>query len=857
MAEDEGYNTQSPLADVVLCCTSIPPEKRTELAAVASQMGAVHKLDLTSDVTHLIVGDSDTPKYKYVARERPDVKVLGLEWVEAVRVSWMAGGETDVGALEDQYRLPTFAGLRICVTGFEDLVERERLMNVIVANGASYDGDLTKRVTHLIARGTRSKKYEYAKVWGQKIVSLEWLDDCLERGMILDENLYHLDLPQEERGRNAWIRQTVALTIAGKRPREEGQSQVGSDVNRRKLRRTASARLGSQNEDLWDDIVGGVMPAKRRKSTEWKESHERKGNEGVAPSVTTKQVDVERSDTMDRRFPEQENPSAKKTVSGILPKANTTTNRGIFEGRKFFVHGFDERQHSILQHHLKSHDGEIASTLSDLQWAIPSAEGEIPNNYLVIPHTLDMTRVSQLLSEECQVTTVTEWWVERCLHKKILVHPLAHVANTPLREFPIPGFNRTIICSTAFSGVDLLHVSKVVKLIGATYDEYLTSNASVLVSNSVLPSKEKERHAREWDVPIVTADWLWDSIASSQKKPFNDYLISAIAQLPRPSTVTSEATTGSAATVDKAQLPKRYLSGKALGPVRARLSEQPKEALQSVKATVDSKSLHSSAKVKIHGDGPPKSENDARALSNEPASPHDEDDLAESHTLTRDVTPSPLQDIDPEVNSPKKRTSRSTSKEEPSAAAPPSPPPPSGPRTDTTSTSKPLSDSDSQQDSLNSHIASLLAHKHATNVLNRPSTTNELHPARRKRTLLGRAPSNVSNGSTSLSRANSVDSAAVGGTDTDRIRAGGDETPVPSQALSYDDPEVQKQRERMERKMSGAVKPGAEGMVGKGSKAVLEERPRSIGVVRDSVADGMLGVAGRVKRGTPRRVREK
>ena len=83
-------------------------------------MGAAHKLDLTSDVTHLIVGDTDTPKYKYVARERPDVKVLMPGWVEAVRDVWMQGGETDVEALEDEYRLPTFAGLRICLTGFED-----------------------------------------------------------------------------------------------------------------------------------------------------------------------------------------------------------------------------------------------------------------------------------------------------------------------------------------------------------------------------------------------------------------------------------------------------------------------------------------------------------------------------------------------------------------------------------------------------------------------------------------------------------------------------------------------------------------------------------------------------------------
>ena len=66
------------------------------------------------------MGDVDTPKYKFVAREREDVKCLLPSWIEAVRLSWMEGGETDVEALEKEHMLPAFSGLRICVTGFDD-----------------------------------------------------------------------------------------------------------------------------------------------------------------------------------------------------------------------------------------------------------------------------------------------------------------------------------------------------------------------------------------------------------------------------------------------------------------------------------------------------------------------------------------------------------------------------------------------------------------------------------------------------------------------------------------------------------------------------------------------------------------
>ena len=121
MADDgECSSSAQPLRGVVLCCTSIPPEQRSELASHAEQMGAAHKLDLTSDVTHLIVGDSDTPKYKYVAKERPDVMVLTPSWIDNVRQLWMAGEQIDIAALEEEHRRPALAGLRVCLTGFDD-----------------------------------------------------------------------------------------------------------------------------------------------------------------------------------------------------------------------------------------------------------------------------------------------------------------------------------------------------------------------------------------------------------------------------------------------------------------------------------------------------------------------------------------------------------------------------------------------------------------------------------------------------------------------------------------------------------------------------------------------------------------
>jgi DNA replication regulator DPB11 len=88
------------------------------------------------------------------------------------------------------------------------------------------------------------------------------------------------------------------------------------------------------------------------------------------------------------------------------------------------------------------------------------------------------------------------------------------------------GFSEMRICSTGFGRIDLLHLRKLVELMGATYGDYLTQKASVLICNDPqTASIEKLRHTTEWGVPAVSAGWLWISIQTGQKKPFEPYIV--------------------------------------------------------------------------------------------------------------------------------------------------------------------------------------------------------------------------------------------------------------------------------------------------------------------------------------------
>jgi len=307
---------------------------------MAGQMGAEHKFDLTSDVTHLVIGSVDTPKYKYVAKERPDVTVVIPGFIEAVRDEWVKGQDVDVATLQKKYKAPTFLGLHICVTGFEDVRKRDEMQETIAGLGAQFERDLTKKVTHLVAARPKGKKYEYGCHWSIPVVSVEWLWDSVERGMTLDETLYNPVMPEDERGKGAWNRAAPAPVTLGKRARHDEGNTEGQDGQRRKLRRTASAKLGGQHTNFWADIATGggadIGPEPAHNTEHDSARRVSKSSPGlrrgsVRPTSSREQL-------------------SRPLALGIQKQEEKppTQAQGLFQGRIVFTHGFSSPKVSFL-----------------------------------------------------------------------------------------------------------------------------------------------------------------------------------------------------------------------------------------------------------------------------------------------------------------------------------------------------------------------------------------------------------------------------------------------------------------------------------------------------------------------------
>ncbi|KAF1937927.1 hypothetical protein EJ02DRAFT_469333 [Clathrospora elynae] len=521
-ATDAGYGTgQLPLAGAVLCCTSIAPEQRANLAAIGAQMGATIKLDLTSDVTHLIVGSTDSAKYRYVAKSRDDVKVLSPAWLEALREVWLEGHDNvDVAALEKEHRMPTLCGLKICLTGFDNPEERKSIQETVDNNGAEYHGDLTKSVTHLIAATPSGKKYEHALNWRMKIVSLQWLEQSLERGMVLDEALYNPTMPVEERGQGAWERTQSTPPALGKRIRDVEPSQALNPF-RRKLRRSASTRMGSQSEALWAGITAAGLERQQDDGDDWTEDTVAKQDSTRVPTPVSSLGDAA---THQDEAPADGDPADARHASLLLP------HHGIFQGRIVCPHGFNQEKTDILRRHLDSNGARVLSA-GDLN---NFSSDDLSRGYLLIPHDteVDLTVLPERAGP--LITLVTNWWVERCLHGNRLVDPADDILSRPFERFIISGFSGITVNSTGFAGVELLHVTKVVALMGAIYDERLSVKTSVMICNSPSVSTPKLKFATDKRIPAVHVTWLWECLRSGRLQPYGEYQLNMPAQQPQP-----------------------------------------------------------------------------------------------------------------------------------------------------------------------------------------------------------------------------------------------------------------------------------------------------------------------------------
>lgn len=496
---------------------------------------------------------------------------MAAGWIQAVRDLWTKDAPINFRELEKAWRLKTFetdgnqhgspnasindrGRLLVCLTGFEDANERQEITETVTANGGEYTGDLTRKVTHLVVNRPEGRKYAAAKTWGIHTVSIEWIRDSVERGMILDESRYDPLLPLQERGVGAWNRRQAKRAALGKRSREGSGAPGaadGADDRKRKLRRTASQKLASQRAGLWGDILGEQQGQQQALKVEPAGQVKRESSLDV---VARRSGSRQASAVADQPPAGENHPTAagrSNATTHLVTQATQETpgpgrfelaaDRPAFHSCVFCIHGFSSRHAEILINTVLSLGGQTVSALEELGSA--QAAGSFAHRILIVPQESEPETHPQLPSG---VEIVTEFFIEQCLHKRRFSPPSEHVIGRPFPRFPIVGFETLGISTSGFTGPDLNQVDKAIRQLGARYDERFTPKASLLVCTSVEAiRKQKLELALTWKVPVVKVEWLWECISTGFKVPYRDFMFPELKQsLTPPDTQVATSNTG-------------------------------------------------------------------------------------------------------------------------------------------------------------------------------------------------------------------------------------------------------------------------------------------------------------------------
>jgi DNA replication regulator DPB11 len=210
--------------------------------------------------------------------------------------------------------------------------------------------------------------------------------------------------------------------------------------------------------------------------------------------------------------------------------------------------GFTQHQCNLLIKVIESNDGHICDTHDDTitHIVIPSKNGaESTSMTRILPADLKAGISSGSISVN------TEWWIERAIfYNQIVNDNWGH----PIKGLVALQEQKLKVCISGFTGIELLHVEKLLEYLGFEYCQTLTSQRDLLIINiqlykqklsdsnkelyeyefqdilkcpisttvSLVSTTNKINAATKWKIPIVSIAYIWQGLQLSVNE---DHLI--------------------------------------------------------------------------------------------------------------------------------------------------------------------------------------------------------------------------------------------------------------------------------------------------------------------------------------------
>lgn len=478
MVENEYLESHNPLRGLVFSSTGLEPEIWLQTCQKVKTMGGEFDKTLTQNTHYLIVGSRKTSKYEFCVLKRPDVIFLHQSAIFNLFEKWKEGQTLDARQeLFANGRYPVFGDCIISFTGIARGPQRNEYIDLVESNGGKCMGELNKQVTYLVAaRGSTGDKRKYGKIWEIPAVLPEWIQLSTIRGAILPTALFRDD--------------------------DENASNLSERIE--KLSQEIKSRTYAQTRSEYEvTLYNGnrlVRPQRKRKAAaenEW-------------TLLKKKREQFERNESVSNEVKQEEdsshNVNLDKTEEKQVSNPSSLQSANIFQQKVFEFYGFDERQLRILEQSILLYNGQTAGA------------AQSNPDIVILNADMDEEEVSSIESRLDTVRTgiYTHWAVERSLHYKTLKLDKWGQYVHHQEQKVLSGISVGI---SGYSGVELLHLERLIGLLGADYKPTFNKQCSVLVCQSV--DAKKYKFAVQWHVDVVTEAWLWKCAETGQLAPLD------------------------------------------------------------------------------------------------------------------------------------------------------------------------------------------------------------------------------------------------------------------------------------------------------------------------------------------------
>lgn len=526
-----------PFQGLTFCCTAIPIKLREDISQKLTALGGIHYSDLMSDVNYLIVGDRKTEKYIYCVQNRFDVKFLKPDAILKIYDHWINGEDTKHLLDIENYLLPIFDNLSIClsrVESFEHLLKKEfrqefsgvnftteKMIQLISDNGGKATDSLTMSNSCIITTEKTGKRYTKAVEWGIPVIHPVWIIDSVLRLAALNFRDYTLD--SKLNGCNVWDELLKYKTKNDILDDKIDEKNSAVDTSNKSLKK---------DPKIWNEIMNNTYKTRLKpaKDTTWDE---------VMEEEEFEQLDIEIND---------------------LPNKNTVPKKStLFEDLNFFVVGFTTPETTVMNQIITFHSGIISEDSSNQAITHVVLPVKIGSQSSTLLKNLPLK--SRINNGEIKI--VTEWFIERSIYYNKLVMDRW---CQPLKGLK-PCTKKFKVCITGFTGIELLHLEKLINLLNFEFCPALTSSRDLLVINinlfkstllknspklyqykaidfvncpvyqsgnssvSLISSKNKINAAKNWSIPIVSIAYIWEILERSTPSTIHNLVLPDICDL--------------------------------------------------------------------------------------------------------------------------------------------------------------------------------------------------------------------------------------------------------------------------------------------------------------------------------------